>query len=107
MAQYMDDIYDNQRHWLQLDLKERPSVYMDRNVYASFIRDPIGVKNETCRVAAISCGPPTTALRDHLADSQKNLDSTSRSDREQMRRSSATTPSSSSASALDQDDRRR
>jgi predicted TIM-barrel fold metal-dependent hydrolase len=45
MAQYMDDIYDNQRHWLQLDLKERPSVYMDQNVYGSFIRDPIGVKN--------------------------------------------------------------
>lgn len=45
MAQYMDDIYDNQRHWLQLDLKERPSFYMDQNVYASFIRDPVGVKN--------------------------------------------------------------
>jgi predicted TIM-barrel fold metal-dependent hydrolase len=45
MAQYMDDIYDNQRHWLQLELKNRPSFYMDQNVYASFIRDPIGVKN--------------------------------------------------------------
>jgi predicted TIM-barrel fold metal-dependent hydrolase len=45
MAQYMDDIYDNQRHWLQLDLKNRPSFYMDQNVYASFIRDPVGVKN--------------------------------------------------------------
>jgi predicted TIM-barrel fold metal-dependent hydrolase len=45
MAQYMDDIYDNQRHWLQLELKNRPSFYMDQNVYASFIRDPVGVKN--------------------------------------------------------------
>ncbi|TZG29391.1 amidohydrolase family protein [Sphingomonas montanisoli] len=45
MAKYMDDIYDNQRHWLQLDLKERPSFYMDQNVYGSFIRDPVGVLN--------------------------------------------------------------
>lgn len=45
MAQYMDDIYDNQRHWLQLELKERPSVYMDRNVWSSFIRDPVAVAN--------------------------------------------------------------
>lgn len=45
MATYMDDIYNNQRHWLQLALQEKPSVYMDRNVYGSFIRDPVGVAN--------------------------------------------------------------
>lgn len=45
MATYMDDIYNNQKHWLQLTLKEKPSVYMDRNVYGSFIRDPVGVLN--------------------------------------------------------------
>jgi predicted TIM-barrel fold metal-dependent hydrolase len=45
MAQYMDDIYDNQRHWLQLELKERPSGYMDRNIWSSFIRDPVAVAN--------------------------------------------------------------
>lgn len=45
MATYMDDIYNNQRHWLQLDLKERPSFYMDQNVFGSFIRDPVGVLN--------------------------------------------------------------
>ncbi|TVV76663.1 amidohydrolase family protein [Sphingomonas solaris] len=45
MAQYMDDIFDNQRHWLQLDLKHQPSFYMDQNVYGSFIRDPVGVLN--------------------------------------------------------------
>jgi predicted TIM-barrel fold metal-dependent hydrolase len=45
MAEYMDSIYANQRHWLQLDLKHTPSVYMDRNVYGSFIRDPVGIKN--------------------------------------------------------------
>ena len=45
MAQYMDDIFHNQRHWLQLDLKHEPSFYMDQNVYGSFIRDPVGVLN--------------------------------------------------------------
>ena len=45
MATYMDDIYNNQQHWLQLDLKEKPSFYMDQNVYGSFIRDPVGVLN--------------------------------------------------------------
>jgi predicted TIM-barrel fold metal-dependent hydrolase len=45
MAAYMDDIYNNQRHWLQLELQHKPSVYMDRNVWGSFIRDPVGVMN--------------------------------------------------------------
>jgi predicted TIM-barrel fold metal-dependent hydrolase len=45
MAEYMDSIYDNQRHWLQLELKNRPSFYMDQNVWGSFIRDPVGIKN--------------------------------------------------------------
>lgn len=45
MAKYMDDIYDNQRHWLQLELAQRPSFYMDQNVYGSFIRDPVGILN--------------------------------------------------------------
>lgn len=45
MAEYMDGIYDNQRHWLQLELQHKPSHYMDHNVYASFIRDPVGIRN--------------------------------------------------------------
>ena len=45
MAEYMDSIYNNQRHWLQLDLKHHPSFYMDQNVWGSFIRDPVGIKN--------------------------------------------------------------
>jgi predicted TIM-barrel fold metal-dependent hydrolase len=45
MAEYMDAIYDNQRHWLQLELAHKPSVYMDRNVWGSFIRDPVGIRN--------------------------------------------------------------
>jgi predicted TIM-barrel fold metal-dependent hydrolase len=44
-AEYMDTIYDNQRHWLGLDLAMKPSEYFDRNVYASFIRDPEGIRN--------------------------------------------------------------
>jgi predicted TIM-barrel fold metal-dependent hydrolase len=45
MAKYMDDIYDNQRHWLEVELKHQPSHYMDKNIYGSFIRDPLGIAN--------------------------------------------------------------
>ncbi|HEX4505894.1 MAG TPA: amidohydrolase family protein [Alphaproteobacteria bacterium] len=45
MAEYMDSIYLNQRHWLQLELKREPSFYMDQNIYGSFIRDPVGIRN--------------------------------------------------------------
>ena len=45
MATYMDNIYDNQRHWLKLALKHKPSHYMDQNIWGSFIRDPVGIKN--------------------------------------------------------------
>jgi len=44
-AEYMDTIYDNQRHWLKLELAMKPSEYFDCNVYASFIRDPEGIRN--------------------------------------------------------------
>ena len=45
VAEYMDNIYDSQRPWLKLDLKMRPSDYFDRNIYTSFIRDPVGISN--------------------------------------------------------------
>jgi len=45
MAEYMDAIWLNQRHWLKNELKNPPSHYMDQNVYGSFIRDPTGVAN--------------------------------------------------------------
>ena len=45
MAEYMNSIYNNQRHWLQLDLKHEPGFYMDQNIWGSFIRDPVGIKN--------------------------------------------------------------
>ncbi len=45
MAEYADGIWKNQRHWTGNSLKEPPSVYMERNVYGSFIRDAAGVAN--------------------------------------------------------------
>ena len=45
VAEYMDAIYDNQRHWLKLELAMKPSEYFDRNIYTSFIRDREGVRN--------------------------------------------------------------
>ena len=45
VAEYMDGIYESQRHWLKLELAMRPSEYFDRNIYASFIRDREGIRN--------------------------------------------------------------
>ena len=45
VAEYMDNIYDSQRHWLKLELAMRPSEYFNRNVYTSFIRDREAVRN--------------------------------------------------------------
>lgn len=47
VAEYMDGIYESQRHWLQLELAMRPSEYFDRNVYTSFIRDREGIRNRS------------------------------------------------------------
>lgn len=44
-AEYMDAIYDNQKHWLNLELKRLPSEYFDHNIYTSFIRDREGIRN--------------------------------------------------------------
>jgi len=44
MATYMDRTWSMQRHWTGNTIKEKPSFYLDRNIYASFISDPIGVK---------------------------------------------------------------
>jgi predicted TIM-barrel fold metal-dependent hydrolase len=45
VGEYMDSIYNNQRHWLKLNLRMKPSEYLDHNIYASFIRDPEGIRN--------------------------------------------------------------
>lgn len=45
LTQYMDSIWENQRHWTKDELKHTPSYYMDRNVYGSFIRDDDGIRS--------------------------------------------------------------
>lgn len=45
MAEYMDRTWERQRFWTESKLEDKPSVYMDRNVYASFIHDRVGILN--------------------------------------------------------------
>jgi predicted TIM-barrel fold metal-dependent hydrolase len=44
LAEYMDGIWNNQNHWAKTPIKNPPSYYMDKNVYGSFIRGPIGIQ---------------------------------------------------------------
>jgi hypothetical protein len=41
----MDRTWEKQRFWTESPLTEKPSFFMDRNVYASFIQDRTGVLN--------------------------------------------------------------
>lgn len=43
MAEYMDRTWEKQRFWTESPLTEKPSFYMDRNVYGSFINDRMGI----------------------------------------------------------------
>jgi predicted TIM-barrel fold metal-dependent hydrolase len=43
MAEYMDRTWEKQRFWTNSKLSERPSFYMDQNVYGSFINDRLGI----------------------------------------------------------------
>lgn len=45
MAEYMDRTWERQRFWTENKLEEKPSYYMDQNVYASFIHDRVGILN--------------------------------------------------------------
>ncbi len=45
MAEYMDRTWERQRYWTDSPLTEKPSYYMDQNVYASFIHDRVGILN--------------------------------------------------------------
>jgi predicted TIM-barrel fold metal-dependent hydrolase len=45
LAEYMDATWERQRFWTKSPLLERPSFYMDQNVYGSFINDSVGVLN--------------------------------------------------------------
>ena len=44
-AEYMDRTWEKQRYWTESKLEEKPSFYMDRNVYGSFINDRLGILN--------------------------------------------------------------
>jgi predicted TIM-barrel fold metal-dependent hydrolase len=45
MAEYMDRTWERQRYWTESPLTEKPSFFMDRNVYGSFIHDRVGILN--------------------------------------------------------------
>jgi predicted TIM-barrel fold metal-dependent hydrolase len=42
-AEYMDRTWEKQRFWTESKLTEKPSFFMDRNVFGSFIQDRTGV----------------------------------------------------------------
>jgi predicted TIM-barrel fold metal-dependent hydrolase len=45
MAEYMDRTWERQRFWTESPLEEKPSHFLDQNVYASFIHDRTGILN--------------------------------------------------------------
>jgi len=45
VAEYMDRTWEKQRYWTDSVLTEKPSFFMDRNVWGSFINDRIGILN--------------------------------------------------------------
>ena len=42
-ANYMDETWQKQRHWVNSVIDHPPSYFMDRNIYASFIHDRVGI----------------------------------------------------------------
>jgi predicted TIM-barrel fold metal-dependent hydrolase len=45
LAEYLDRTWEKQRYWTDSPLTEKPSFFMDRNVYGSFINDRTGILN--------------------------------------------------------------
>jgi predicted TIM-barrel fold metal-dependent hydrolase len=43
MAEYMDRTWEKQRFWTDSKLTQKPSFYMDQNVFGSFINDRLGI----------------------------------------------------------------
>ena len=41
---YLDHIWEKHRFWTKSELRERPSVYFRRQVYATFMEDPVGLR---------------------------------------------------------------
>lgn len=44
LVPWMDNVYERHRHWTKLRLPEKPSHYFQRQVRATFIEDPVGVR---------------------------------------------------------------
>jgi predicted TIM-barrel fold metal-dependent hydrolase len=44
VAEYIDHAYRTHRYWNDLGLDELPSTYLRRQVYATFIEDPVGLR---------------------------------------------------------------
>jgi len=42
-ANYMDETWHKQRHWVNSVIDKPPSYFMDRNIYGSFIHDRVGI----------------------------------------------------------------
>jgi predicted TIM-barrel fold metal-dependent hydrolase len=41
---YLDHLWERHRYWTKSALKERPSYYFKRQVYATFMEDPVGLR---------------------------------------------------------------
>jgi predicted TIM-barrel fold metal-dependent hydrolase len=41
---YLDHVWEKHRHWTGSPLREPPSVYFKRQVYATFMEDPVGLR---------------------------------------------------------------
>jgi predicted TIM-barrel fold metal-dependent hydrolase len=41
---YMDHLFDKHRYWTKSELKEHPSAYFARQVWATFMEDPVGLR---------------------------------------------------------------
>jgi predicted TIM-barrel fold metal-dependent hydrolase len=41
---YMDHLFDKHRYWTGSTLKEHPSYYFKRQVFATFMEDPVGLR---------------------------------------------------------------
>lgn len=50
-ANYMDETWHKQRHWVNSPLEHEPSYFMERNIYGSFIHDRAGVETRNFRGA--------------------------------------------------------
>ena len=42
-ANYMDETWNKQKHWVNSTIQHTPSYYWDRNIFGSFIHDRAGI----------------------------------------------------------------